>query len=167
MRAALARNTRSIFCQGSAARDHGRHMKLQPRNDKQRQYLQLLDKKEPYIVVATGSAGTGKTMLATHVGVSKLVENEVRKIVITRPAVSVDEAHGFLPGTLEKKMEPWIRPVIDILNLHFPMSKIESMMKERVIEICPLAFMRVERSIPHGLFVTRPKTPLSIKCSWC
>lgn len=104
--------------------------------------MDLLTAPNPYIVVATGSAGTGKTLLATHVGVKKLLDEEVQRIVITRPAVSVDEQHGFLPGSLEKKMEPWLRPIFDVLSLHFPRNKIESMMKDNIIEICPLAFMR-------------------------
>lgn len=125
-----------------ATKDHGKRMRVQPKNDKQRFYMDLLTAPNPYIVVATGSAGTGKTLLATHVGVKKLLDEEVQRIVITRPAVSVDEQHGFLPGSLEKKMEPWLRPIFDVLSLHFPRNKIESMMKDNIIEICPLAFMR-------------------------
>lgn len=117
-------------------------LKLQPRNDKQREYIDMLQENVPHIVIATGSAGTGKTMLATHVGVQKLLKNEVSRLVITRPAVSVDEAHGFLPGSLEKKMEPWMRPIFDALSMHFPKTKIDSMVKEKIVEICPLAFMR-------------------------
>jgi phosphate starvation-inducible PhoH-like protein len=120
----------------------GKYAKLQPKNDKQQKYIDMLDTPNPCIVVATGSAGTGKTLLATHIGVTKLLTEEVKKIIITRPAVSVDEAHGFLPGTLEKKMEPWIRPVFDALSIHFPKNKIENMLKDQIIEICPLAFMR-------------------------
>jgi phosphate starvation-inducible protein PhoH and related proteins len=133
------RKTRAVTC---AAYIPSKASKIQARNDKQRHYVGLLDDKSAHIIIATGSAGTGKTMLATHVGVTKLLNGDVQKIVITRPAVSVDEAHGFLPGTLEKKMEPWIRPVFDTLSLHFPKNKIDSMMKEKIIEICPLAFMR-------------------------
>lgn len=121
---------------------HGKNLSIQPKNDKQRRYIDLLNAEKPYIVVATGSAGTGKTLLATHVGVSKLLKDEYRKIIITRPAVSVDEDIGFLPGTLEKKMEPWTKPVFDVLGMHFPRNKIDSMMKEQIIEICPLAFLR-------------------------
>lgn len=121
---------------------HGKNMTLQPKNEKQRRYIDMLNADKPYIVVASGSAGTGKTLLATHIGVKKLLQDEYRKIIITRPAVSVDEAIGFLPGTLEKKMEPWTRPVFDVLSMHFPRNKIESMMKEQIIEICPLAFLR-------------------------
>lgn len=116
--------------------------RLQPRNDKQKAYMEMLHTSLPHIVIATGSAGTGKTMLATHVGVLKLLNHEVDRIVITRPAVSVDEAHGFLPGTLEKKMEPWMRPIFDTLGMHFPRNKLDSMVKEKIIEMCPMAFMR-------------------------
>jgi len=138
-------------CQTVVAKASGNHcsspgpnksLKLQPRNEKQREYIDMLQGDVPHIVIATGSAGTGKTMLATHVGVQKLLKNEVSRLVITRPAVSVDEAHGFLPGTLEKKMEPWMRPIFDALSMHFPKTKIDSMVKEKIVEICPLAFMR-------------------------
>lgn len=102
----------------------------------------MLTTNKPHVVIATGSAGTGKTMLATHVGVKKLLSEEIRKIVITRPAVSVDEQHGFLPGSLEKKMEPWIRPVWDVLLQYYPRSKLDLLIRDQVIEICPLAYMR-------------------------
>lgn len=125
-----------------AAKDMGKYIHLTPKNAKQAKYIELLRGEKPEIVVATGSAGTGKTLLAAHVGVQKLLSQEVKKIVITRPAVSVDEQHGFLPGSLEKKMEPWVRPIYDVLNMHFPRSKIDNMIKDQVIEICPLAFMR-------------------------
>jgi phosphate starvation-inducible protein PhoH and related proteins len=115
---------------------------LVPRNDKQRKYVQLLSAPKPYIVVATGSAGTGKTAFATSMGVQMLKREEVSKLVITRPAVSVDEQHGFLPGTLEKKMEPWTRPIFDVLTKHYPRTKIDAMIQQQIIEICPLAYMR-------------------------
>lgn len=115
---------------------------LVPRNDKQRKYVELLTTPRPYIVVATGSAGTGKTAFATSVGVEMLKREEISKLVITRPAVSVDEQHGFLPGTLEKKMEPWTRPIFDVLARHYPRTKIDAMIQQQIIEICPLAYMR-------------------------
>jgi len=102
----------------------------------------MLMSEKPYIVIATGCAGTGKTLLASHAGVNKLAEKKVNKLVVTRPAVSVDEQHGFLPGTLEKKMEPWTRPIFDALSQHYTRSKIDTMLKDNIIEICPLAYMR-------------------------
>jgi phosphate starvation-inducible PhoH-like protein len=138
----FTKKTSARLVYAKAQKDVGKNMKILPKNEKQQKYIDMLSSDNPYIVIATGSAGTGKTLLATHIGVKKLIQNDVSKIVITRPAVSVDEQHGFLPGTLEKKMEPWIRPIFDVLSLHFPKNKIESMMMEQVIEICPLAYMR-------------------------
>jgi phosphate starvation-inducible PhoH-like protein len=112
------------------------------KNINQQKYVDLLCKPKPYIVVASGPAGCGKTMLATHVGVQKLQNGIMERMVITRPAVSVDESHGYLPGTLEEKMGPWIRPIYDVLQLHYPKSKIERLIKDNVIEISPLAYMR-------------------------
>ena len=112
------------------------------RSETQRRYLEVLHNEATPIVIASGSAGSGKTALATHVGVQKLKEQKVKRIIITRPAICVDEEHGFLPGTLEQKMEPWIRPVFDVLNTHFSSEAIKQMMASRVIELCPLAFMR-------------------------
>jgi phosphate starvation-inducible PhoH-like protein len=115
---------------------------ISPKNVQQQKYINLLVQPRPYVVIASGSPGTGKTMLATHIGVKKLQEGLVDKIIITRPAVSVDESHGFLPGTLEEKMSPWIRPIYDVLQLHYPKVKIDKMIKENVIELSPLAFTR-------------------------
>jgi phosphate starvation-inducible protein PhoH and related proteins len=116
--------------------------KISPKNSQQQKYINLLQKSQPYILIASGPAGCGKTLLATHIGVQKLQEGLVNKIVITRPAVSVDESHGFLPGSLEDKMNPWIRPVYDVLLLHFGKSQIDDMIRNSIIEISPLAYMR-------------------------
>lgn len=115
---------------------------ISPKNPQQQQYVNLLQSTKPHVLIASGPAGCGKTLLATHIGVLKLQEGRVDKIVITRPAVSVDESHGFLPGTLEDKMSPWIRPVYDVLQLHYPKAKIDEMVKNNIIEISPLAYMR-------------------------
>jgi phosphate starvation-inducible PhoH-like protein len=119
-----------------------KHMNIVPKNANQKKYIDLLTAENPAIVVASGSAGTGKTLLATHIGVKKLITGEFNKMIITRPTVSVDESIGFLPGSLEKKMEPWTRPIFDVLNMHFSKKKIETMVSEQVIEICPLGFLR-------------------------
>jgi phosphate starvation-inducible PhoH-like protein len=75
-------------------------------------------------------------------GIKAYMEREVSKIVITRPAVSVDEQHGFLPGDLNEKMAPWTRPIFDIFEKHFTVVQIENMLLENIIEIAPLAYMR-------------------------
>lgn len=113
-----------------------------PRNKHQENYiLKLLDPRKS-IVFAIGPAGTGKTMLAVQVAVKKFKEGEVDKIIVTRPAVSVDEDLGFLPGTLEQKMAPWTRPIFDVLREYFSARDIEGMIEEGIIEIAPLAYMR-------------------------
>ena len=94
------------------------------------------------IVLAIGPAGTGKTYLATKSAIKAFVSKEVGKIVITRPAVSVDEQHGFLPGNLVEKMAPWTRPIFDVFEEHFNLKEIEYMLEMGKIEVAPLAYMR-------------------------
>lgn len=113
-----------------------------PRNLAQEDYLALLDDPTKDIIFATGPAGTGKTIIAVLAAIRALKSREVDKIVVTRPAVSVDEQHGFLPGTLIDKMAPWTRPIFDILEDYYSPKELEIMMTENIIEIAPLAFMR-------------------------
>jgi phosphate starvation-inducible PhoH-like protein len=113
-----------------------------PRNKNQEQYtLKLLDQTKD-IVFGVGPAGTGKTLLAVQVAVKMFKEGIVDKIIVTRPAVSVDEDLGFLPGTLEQKMAPWTRPIFDVLRDYFHAKEISNMIDEGIIEIAPLAYMR-------------------------
>jgi phosphate starvation-inducible protein PhoH and related proteins len=113
-----------------------------PRNINQEQYvLKLLDPSKD-IVFGIGPAGTGKTLLAVQVAVKLFKEGKIDKIIVTRPAVSVDEDLGFLPGTLEQKMAPWTRPIFDVLREYFNAREIEGMIEEGIIEIAPLAYMR-------------------------
>ena len=115
---------------------------IEARNKSQEEYIKKLQNKNKKVVVAAGPAGTGKTLLGTLVGLKYFMENKYEKIVITRPVKSVDEDIGFLPGTLEDKMAPWIRPVYDILGKYYSDYMIEKMFENNIIEICPLAFMR-------------------------
>jgi|TARA_R110000803_G_scaffold175755_1_gene238275 phosphate starvation-inducible PhoH-like protein len=113
-----------------------------PRNKNQETYtLKLLDPTKD-IVFGVGPAGTGKTLLAVQVAVKMFKEQAVDKIIVTRPAVSVDEDLGFLPGTLEEKMAPWTRPIFDVLKEYFNAAEISGMIAEGIIEISPLAYMR-------------------------
>ena len=114
---------------------------LSPRTFTQRKYLDFLYSSVP-VVVGTGPAGTGKTLLACHAGSKALLAGQVQRIILTRPAVSVDEQHGFLPGNLNKKMEPWTRPMFDALYRYFSVKKVQDMVYDQQIEICPLAYMR-------------------------
>jgi len=111
------------------------------RNFSQKLYLELLSS-DASIVVGSGSAGTGKTLLACHAGSKALVTGRVERLILTRPAVSVDEQHGFLPGSIEKKMEPWTRPMFDALHHHMPPKRVTQLIQYRKIEVCPLAYMR-------------------------
>jgi phosphate starvation-inducible PhoH-like protein len=118
------------------------NVEILPRNKHQESYvLKLLDPSKD-IVFGIGPAGTGKTLLAVQAAVKMFKEGKVDKIIVTRPAVSVDEDLGFLPGTLEQKMAPWTRPIFDVLREYFDARQIEGMIEEGIIEIAPLAFMR-------------------------
>ena len=115
---------------------------LLPRNKHQENYLFKLNDETKNIVFAIGPAGTGKTLLAVQRGIRMFQEGKIEKIIVTRPAVSVDEDLGFLPGTLNEKMAPWTRPIFDVLGEYYPQKDIETMLFEGVIEISPLAYMR-------------------------
>ena len=113
-----------------------------PRNLSQETYLELLKNPKKYIVFAVGPAGTGKTMIGVQMAIKQLKAGHINKVIITRPAVSVDEDHGFLPGTLNQKMEPWTRPIIDVFEDYYHPKEIADMLEDGVIEISPLAYMR-------------------------
>jgi phosphate starvation-inducible PhoH-like protein len=115
---------------------------LHARSENQQDYLDMLQDDDTSIVLAIGPAGTGKTMLAVQVGIKLYQEGKVDKIIVTRPAVSVDEDLGFLPGTLNEKMAPWTRPIFDVLGEYYQTKDVAKMLEEGVIEISPLAYMR-------------------------
>lgn len=120
-----------------------RQVHLLPKTLNQETYINLLTDPDKIIIFATGPAGTGKTMLAMLAGIKALKEGVINKIVLTRPAVGVDdEKHGFLPGDLNAKMEPWTRPLFDVLAEYYDSKEIARMLDEQMIEISPLAFMR-------------------------
>ena len=108
----------------------------------ERLILSLFDT-ETHITIAVGPAGTGKTYLAMQAAIQALRTGQVDRIVLTRPAVGVDdEKHGFLPGDLNQKMEPWTRPLLDVLHEYYSPKDVAQMLADQVIEISPLAFMR-------------------------
>ncbi len=118
-------------------------VQLLPKTVKQEEYIDLLQDSSKFIVFATGPAGTGKTMLAVLAAIKAYKEGVISKIIITRPAIEVDEEkHGFLPGTLNEKMEPWTRPIFDVMKEYYSPSDIAAMLEDEIIEISPLAFMR-------------------------
>ena len=114
----------------------------QPRPGIQKDYHNLLNQKTKKIVVATGPAGTGKTLFATEIGVKYFLMGTYEKLIFTRPSVSVDEDLGYLPGTLEEKMSPWVRPIYDILYNFITPKEVTQMLEDKLIEISPLGYMR-------------------------
>ena len=107
-----------------------------PRNTAQEEYITSLNNPQKRIVIATGPAGTGKTHLSVLHAMHALQCGKVDRIVITRPAVGVDgESHGFLPGTLNQKMEPWLLPIIDVFETHWSPQHVTRMIETKIIEI--------------------------------
>jgi phosphate starvation-inducible PhoH-like protein len=115
---------------------------IYPKNLNQETYLLKLQEEQKNILFAIGPAGTGKTMIACQWAIKLFQEGVIEKIIVTRPAVSVDEDLGFLPGTLEEKMAPWTRPIFDVFEEYYYAKEIAAFIEEGVIEISPLAYMR-------------------------
>lgn len=107
---------------------------------RQRQYVQALRNQD--LVFCLGPAGTGKTFLATMVGVQALLNGEYERLILTRPAVEAGERLGFLPGDLQQKVNPYLRPLYDALHELIDPEKIPNLMERGMIEIAPLAYMR-------------------------
>jgi len=119
-----------------------KRVQIYPKNLSQESYLLKLNDPNKMIVFAIGPAGTGKTMLAVQWAIDQLKYGDIDRIIITRPAVSVDEQHGFLPGDLNQKMEPWTKPIMDVFSENYNAREITNMITEGVIEVSPLAYMR-------------------------
>jgi phosphate starvation-inducible PhoH-like protein len=125
------------------AQPRPRPVELRPKSlGQERLVLSLLDESNT-VTIAVGPAGTGKSYLAMLAAIRALRAGQCERIVLSRPAVGVDdERHGFLPGDLNAKMEPWTRPLLDILREFYHPREITRMLDDQVIEISPLAFMR-------------------------
>lgn len=120
-----------------------KQVQLIPKSRNQEKYILALLDESVDVVVAGGPAGTGKTYLAMVAAIKALKTGKCERIVLTRPAVGVDdEKHGFLPGDLNAKMEPWTRPLLDVLREYYHTKDIIRMLEEQTVEISPLAFMR-------------------------
>jgi len=112
-----------------------------PKSQTQELYYDNIKDENTTIVVASGPAGTGKTLFPTQHAAKILQENDM-KIVLTRPLISVDEELGYLPGNINQKMDPWIIPIFDVLREFYTHQTINKFILEKRIEIVPLAFMR-------------------------
>ena len=113
---------------------------IAPKGATQKKYVDLVRAND--IVFAVGPAGTGKTYLAMALAVRALLDKQVRRIVLTRPAVEAGEHLGFLPGTLEEKIDPYLRPLFDALSDMLDAERLARMMTDHVVEVAPLAFLR-------------------------
>src|SRR5450432_1580808 len=113
---------------------------LTPKTVNQRRYLEAMERND--LVFGIGPAGTGKTYLAVAMAVSALLNKQVSRIVLTRPAVEAGERLGFLPGTLQEKVDPYLRPLYDALYEMLDNERVEKLLERNVIEVAPLAFMR-------------------------
>jgi phosphate starvation-inducible PhoH-like protein len=113
-----------------------------PKTNSQEIYNSMLKAKSKKIILATGPAGTGKTLFATEYGVRYFLMGIYEKLIFTRPSVSVDEELGFLPGTMEEKMAPWVRPIYDVLYQFMTPKEVQNLLEDKIIEIAPLGYMR-------------------------
>jgi phosphate starvation-inducible PhoH-like protein len=113
---------------------------VQPKSSNQRKYLEAIEAHD--MVFGVGPAGTGKTYLAVAMAISALLSKQVNRIILARPAVEAGERLGFLPGTLQEKIDPYLRPLYDALFDMMDPEKVERYLEKNVIEIAPIAFMR-------------------------
>jgi phosphate starvation-inducible PhoH-like protein len=113
---------------------------LAPKTVNQRRYLEAIERND--LVFGIGPAGTGKTYLAVAMAVSALLSKAVSRIILTRPAVEAGERLGFLPGTLQEKVDPYLRPLYDALYEMLDNERVEKLLERNVIEVAPIAFMR-------------------------
>lgn len=133
----LSRRTLSVVCARRTLTSD-----ILPRSKNQEIYLDALRDDRTKIVLGVGAAGTGKTVMAAHVALEKLLTKKIDKIILTRPTVNNGNDLGALPGTVHKKMDPWLRSIYDQLYKACPKQNIESFLKSEKIEICPLEYAR-------------------------
>src|SRR5579862_9557731 len=113
---------------------------LAPKTVNQRRYMEAIERND--LVFGIGPAGTGKTYLAVAMAISALIGKKVSRIILTRPAVEAGERLGFLPGNLQEKVDPFLRPLYDALHDMLEAEKVEKLLERSVIEVAPIAFMR-------------------------
>jgi phosphate starvation-inducible PhoH-like protein len=125
--------------QSGRQRNFGKKI-LAPKSVNQRRYLEAIERND--LVMGVGPAGTGKTYLAVAMAISALMNKQVARIILTRPAVEAGERLGFLPGTLQEKVDPYLRPLYDALYDMLESERVEKLLERNVIEVAPIAFMR-------------------------
>ncbi len=128
-----------MLSESGKSRNFGKK-RINPKTPNQRAYLDMIERND--LVFGIGPAGTGKTYLAVAMAVSALLNKQVTRIILTRPAVEAGERLGFLPGTLQEKIDPYLRPLYDALFDMLDTERVEKSLERNVIEVAPLAFMR-------------------------
>ena len=131
--------TLRALVQSGRQRNFGKKI-LAPKTVNQRRYIEAIERND--LVFGIGPAGTGKTYLAVAMAVSALLAKSVARIILTRPAVEAGERLGFLPGTLQEKVDPYLRPLYDALYDMLEAERVEKLLERNVIEAAPIAFMR-------------------------
>jgi len=117
-------------------------LNYQPKTINQYEYNNALYDKLTDLVICTGPAGTGKTLLACQYAIESLKKNITNKIIITRPTIAIEENIGFLPGNIKDKMHPWTIPIFDIFKEFYTQKDIDKLLNENIIEIVPVGFMQ-------------------------
>jgi phosphate starvation-inducible PhoH-like protein len=167
-----AQNVKTYIEQGNVAVELGqeevlifgtRGAPIKPKSPNQKKFVEMVKRHD--VVFAVGPAGTGKTYIAVALAVRALKNKEIKRIIITRPAVEAGENLGFLPGDLQEKIDPYLRPVYDALDDMIPSEKLKYYRENRVIEIAPLAYMR-GRTLSNAFILldeAQNTTPMQIK----
>ena len=143
--------TYSSQSQYSSQAQYSSHSYL-PKGPNQQLYVDTLNKPTNKLLFVVGPAGTGKTMFACLKAAELLKSGEIKKVVVTRPIVTVDEELGFLPGNIAKKMDPWTRPLFDLFLEYYTKSELDNLINSNVLEISPLAYMR-GRTFKHAFII--------------
>lgn len=131
---------KKINCSEISINVPGGYKKIYPRTQHQAEYINLLQNKD--MVFCTGSAGSGKTFLAVAEALRLVLSHKKNKIIITRPVVEAGESLGFLPGDLEQKIDPYLRPLRDAMEAIIPIETVRKLTESGIIEVAPLAYMR-------------------------
>ena len=136
-----------IFCKNNVKKVYNNYknediMFTLPKTKNQKIFTSILQSKNIPIIFAIGPAGTGKTLLSCSYAINGFINGDFEKIIITRPAVMLDEEHGFIPGTLEDKLYPWLLPIYDNFEYYMSKQEIKSYINNGSIQICPFSHMR-------------------------
>lgn len=138
----MTRFSNRVFCRAKSVQAAAPQIKkFEAKSPNQKRAKRALEDKTP-ILFLVGPAGSGKTYMACTHAIEGLMKKDIERVVITRPTVGCDEQIGYLPGSLEDKMHPWISPIMDIFQEELGKPRVDDLRKLGQLEICPLAFMR-------------------------